>query len=160
MAQLQDANCRQGARHVVLVNLEDLNQTPKSMALGKQTQALISSMTAAFNSRLKSGVRGNASILYLDAYRARRDQIAEPVKSGLSHVTNPACDLSSAKSGLGFALVCNKSNWVASTVDPCKLADNSGHQTPFDHGLIAGLAPSEMAARGWPQAWAADRLTG
>ncbi|MFZ6845976.1 SGNH/GDSL hydrolase family protein [Undibacterium sp. RuTC16W] len=137
-----------GAKYVTVVNLPDVSQTPFGLSTDASTQTLIFNMVNAFNSQLKAGLDGNASILYVDAYTINRDQFANPAIYGLTNVTTPACDLTAAKNPLGSSLVCNKSNTISGSVDNYQYAD-SVHPTPYGYLLLARYVSKEMVAKGW-----------
>jgi len=136
-----------GAKYVVVVNLPDVSKTPFGLSEDTATQGLINTMVTTFNSQLQQGLSG-LDVAYVDAYTVSRDQNANPAQYGLTNVTTPACDLSTAKNPLQSSLVCNSNNLVAGDVSHYEFAD-SVHPTPYGYQLLAQLVASEMAKKGW-----------
>ncbi|MES2934230.1 MAG: SGNH/GDSL hydrolase family protein [Pseudomonadota bacterium] len=138
-----------GAKYVVVVNLPDVSQTPSGLAQSAETRGLINAMVTTFNTQLKKGIDGDASILYVDAYSVDRDQATNPGIYGLSNVSTPACDANPVKNPLeGYALTCTKANLIASANEFFKFADPV-HPTPYTYLLLARLVSKDMITRGW-----------
>jgi len=135
-----------GAKHVVVVNLPDVSQTPFAYALDLQTQGLINTMVVQFNTQLAAGVAGTPEVLLVDAYTQGRDQNARPANYALTNVTTPACDLT--KTALPTSLVCTASTLVATDVTGYEFADTV-HPTPFGYSLLARFVAENMIKNGW-----------
>jgi phospholipase/lecithinase/hemolysin len=135
-----------GAKHVVVVNLPDVSQTPFAYALDLQTQGLINTMVVQFNTQLAAGVAGTPEVLLVDAYTQGRDQNARPASYALTNVTTPACDLT--KTALPTSLVCTASTLVATDVTGYEFADTV-HPTPFAYSLLARFVAENMIKNGW-----------
>ncbi len=134
-----------GANYVVVNNLPDLGGAPASKALDASSQALINSMISTFNRQLKSGLAGEARILYVDLWSVSHDQITNPAPYGLTNTSTPAC----ASNFLGgSSLVCNGSNLVAGDVSRYMFADGV-LPTPFENALIAKYVAEQMLIKGW-----------
>lgn len=136
-----------GAKYVVVVNLPDVSRTPYALAQDAATQGFINTMVTTFNSQLQQGLSG-ADVLLVDAYTSSRDQSANPSRYGLTNVTAPACDLSTAKNPLGSSLVCTRNSTIPGVTDNYQFADTV-HPTPYGYKLLADLVTDEMRRRGW-----------
>ena len=135
-----------GAKHVVVVNLPDVSQTPFAYALDQPTQGLINTMVQQFNAQLAAGVAATPEVLLVDAYTQGRDQNARPANYALTNVTTPACDLT--KTALPTSLVCTASTLVAGDVSGYEFADTV-HPTPFGYSLLARFVAENMIKNGW-----------
>jgi outer membrane lipase/esterase len=135
-----------GAKHVVVVNLPDVSQTPFAYALDVPTQGLINTMVQQFNAQLAAGVAGTPEVLLVDAYTQGRDQTARPAAYALTNVTTPACDLT--KTALPTSLVCTSSTLVAVDVSGYEFADTV-HPTPFGYSLLARYVAENLIKNGW-----------
>ena len=135
-----------GAKHVVVVNLPDVSQTPFAYALDQSTQGLINTMVQQFNAQLAAGVAATPEVLLVDAYTQGRDQNARPANYALTNVTTPACDLT--KTALPTSLVCTASTLVAGDVSGYEFADTV-HPTPFGYSLLARFVAENMIKNGW-----------
>lgn len=143
-----------GATHVVVVNLPDVSQTPLAYALPAATQGLISTMVTTFNAQLHTGLAGTSGVLEVDAYTQGRDQVAQPQLYGLTNVTTPACDLTSAntantvKMPFASSLVCSTNTLIAGDTSHYEFADTV-HPTPFGYQLLARFVAKRMVESGW-----------
>ena len=134
-----------GANYVVVNNLPDLGSSPAGKAQDANTQVLINAMVGAFNSALKSGVSGEAKVLYVDLFAVSHDQIINPAPYGLSNTSTPACGPNELQ---GYSLVCRAANLTGGDVSRYMFADDV-HPTPFEHALIARYVAQQMIIKGW-----------
>lgn len=143
-----------GAKHVVVVNLPDLSQTPSGLAQSVQTRAFINQLVNAFNGQLKSGLAGTSGVIIVDAYTQNRDQTANPAQYQLTNVTSPACNLTDAvntgtnKTLFSSSLACTEATLVAGDVSHYLYAD-SVHPTPWGYRLLAQFVTQNMLQAGW-----------
>ena len=137
-----------GANYVLLNNLPDVSLTPSAKAQSADTQKLIAGMVQAFNDQLKAAVGSDPKVLYVDLAAISRDQANNPAPYGLTNITTPACDLSTAKNPLASSLACNGKNLIAGDVSHYLYADTV-HPTPFGYALIARYDLEQMAVKGW-----------
>jgi len=140
-----------GAKHVLVLNLPDIADTPFGKAQSTATQGLIDTMVTTFNAQLASSLSGAAGVRLGDTYTQSKDQFVHPAQYGLSNVTGVACGpnaLSNPASANGTSLVCNASNVVAGDVSHYFFAD-SVHPTPYGHQLLSELVARELAQAGW-----------
>jgi phospholipase/lecithinase/hemolysin len=116
-------------------------------------------MVTEFNSTLKSGLDalpGNADVLFVDAYTASKDEVANPAKYNLTNVTGTACNLSygvnalATPTALGSSLVCNATNLNTGVLatDHYLFADTV-HPTPYGYSLFALYVLQAMTNKGW-----------
>lgn len=138
-----------GAKYVVVVNLPDASTSPSALSKDAATRGLINTMVTTFNAQLSQGLGTNAGLLYVDAYTAGRDEVANPVQYGLTNVTSTACNLTAASNPLGSALTCTTANVVSGDVSHYLFADDTGHMTPYGYSLLTKLVTNEMAKKGW-----------
>ena len=145
----------QGAKHVLVVNLPDVSQTPMAMATDVSQQKLVLALTDAFNKTLQSGLEGTSGVLIVDAFAENRRQLANPAHYSLTNVKDVACNLNygfnplaTAGNADGSSLVCKTSNLVAGDTSHYLFADNL-HPTPYGHKLLAQYATKAMVIAGW-----------
>ncbi|HEV7814522.1 MAG TPA: esterase [Janthinobacterium sp.] len=137
-----------GANYVTVNNLPDVATTPSGRAQGASAQALIAAMVTAFNTQLANGLANDPKVLVVDVYAVSHDQATNPAPYGLTNVTDPACDLSTAKNPLQSSLVCNASNLIPGDVSHYSFADTV-HPTPFNNLLLARYVSQRMVVKGW-----------
>jgi phospholipase/lecithinase/hemolysin len=138
-----------GAKHVVVANLPDVNQTPFGRTLDAQTQGLVTQMTVAFNTQLANGLSGTSGVLLVDAYTQGHDQIANPSKYGLTNVTTTACSATSPANPLqGSSIACTTASTVAADVSGYAFADGV-HPSPKGYQLLANYVLEQLAKAGW-----------
>lgn len=169
-----------GAKHVVVVNLPDVSVTPDN-AIWTTTGAgvvveplhphLTLDMVNAFNTALATGLgvsngkAGNDAVLWVDAFTASDDQVADPAQFGLSNVKAPACQLDTTAANstglilpttpptpvpIASSLFCTQNSLTTdlSTALTYEFADTV-HPTPFGYRLLAQLVAAGMAGKGW-----------
>ncbi len=137
-----------GAKHVVVVNLPDVSQTPSTYAaeaVTPGTQALIQQMSITFNAQLKAGLASTSGVLLVDAYTQGQDQVAHPAQYGLTNVTTPACALSAT---VFNSLVCSTATLISGDVSHYQFADTV-HPTPYGYQLLAQFVAKRMTEAGW-----------
>lgn len=137
-----------GASYVVVNNLPDVSIAPSVLSESADTQKLVATMVATFNSQLKAGLGDDAKILYVDLASVSHDQAVNPAPYGLTNTKETACDLTAAKNPLGSSLVCNKNNLKSGDVSHYMFADGV-HPTPFEYALIARYILLQMSGKGW-----------
>ena len=141
-----------GAKHVAVVNLPDVSQTPYVLGLNAAspgTAALVSTMVTTFNSTLQSALAGLSGVVYIDAYTQGRAQTANPSQYGLTNVTTPACSTTSTANPLaGSSLTCTAASTIAGDTSHYEYADNV-HPTPYGYQLFAQYVSLQLASAGW-----------
>ncbi len=141
-----------GAKHVVVVNLPDVSQTPLGYSLAASVQPLVQQMSITFNTQLKAGLENIPEVLYVDAFAQGQDQVAHPETYALTNVTTPACNLTPSGSPgvtlFASSLVCTSATLVAGDVSHYEFAD-SVHPTPFAYELLARFVAKRMIESGW-----------
>lgn len=134
-----------GANYVVVNNMPDIGISPSAKKQDAATQQLINAMVSAFNTQLKSGLAGEAKVLYVDLFSVSHDQAINPAPYGLTNTTTPACGSNALG---GTSLICNGSNVISGDVSHYMFADDI-HPTPFEHSLIAKYVAEQMIVKGW-----------
>jgi len=146
-----------GAKHVLVVNLPDVSQTPYVVGLDTNngttasngTAALVQTMVKTFNSTLASGLSGVSGVLIVDAYTQNQSQVATPSQYSLTNVTTPACSTTSAANPLqGDSLACTAASTIAGDTSHYLFADNV-HPTPYGYQLLAQFVTKNLLAAGW-----------
>jgi outer membrane lipase/esterase len=136
-----------GAKHVVVVNVPDVSQTPSALGADAQTRALINHMVTTFNTQLASGLAGT-SVVLVDAYTQGHDQTANPAKFNLTNVTTPACSTTSPANPLqGSSLTCTAASTIPGDVSRFLYAD-SVHPTPYGYELLARFVELQLVTAG------------
>ena len=172
VAQIKDLTSR-GAKHVVVVNIPDVSQTPMALATivrnadgtvkDDSQQKLVRAMTQAFNDTLEKGLLKTAGtagiyidgVVFVDAFAENRRQLANKAHYALTNVTDVACNLTSPANVLatagkadGSSLVCNANNLNAGDTSRYLFADNV-HPTPYGHKLLAQYVTKALVIAGW-----------
>ena len=168
-----------GARKVAVLNMPDINNTPRFQATlalvaaasgggtagataRAQTQAVIKGWTEAFNRQLATRFAGNSSVVIVDFFAAFNEQIANPARFGLTNVTTPACPVvGMGADGLATynAATCTTAS-LSATTPPAGatgsanwwktyLFSDSFHPTQYGYQLLADTASRSLAAAGW-----------
>lgn len=138
-----------GANYVVVNNLPDVSIAPSVLAQSADTQKLVATMVATFNTQLKAGLGDDAKILYVDLATVSHDQAVNPGPYGLTNTKDSACVLTDVtKNPLSSSLVCNKNNLISGDVSHYMFADGV-HPTPFEYALIARYILLQMSGKGW-----------
>lgn len=139
---------QKGARHVVVVNLPDVSQTPFALRMDAQTRGLVNTLVTTFNSQLQAGLGGTGVVL-VDAYSRGREQFANPGQFGISNATTPACSPTSPANPLqGSSLGCTAASTVAADTSGYLFSDTV-HSTPLGYRLLAEQVLERMRAAGW-----------
>ncbi|MDD2811418.1 SGNH/GDSL hydrolase family protein [Rhodoferax sp.] len=167
-----------GAKHILVVNLPDVSQTPSAMSTivynpdgsikDNSSQKLVLAMTTTFNNTLASalGVAPDSAangILLVDAFSENQRQLANPAHYALTNVKDVACDpaktlVNPADATSNSTLVCTTSTLVtkdsagnAVTQDQALhfLFADSVHPTPYGYKLLAQYAIQKMVFAGW-----------
>jgi phospholipase/lecithinase/hemolysin len=160
-----------GAKRVTVVNMLGITNTPRLqlildlVATGSpagvrdQFEALVTSWVETFNARLADKVAGNKHIVLVDLYTAFEDQIANPVKYGLTNVVTPACPVVGEDSA-GLPTY----NLETCTADALFLNPPTGetgdwwqtyfwaddiHPTPLGHTLQSQIVARSLDTAGW-----------
>ena len=104
---VKDQIVAKGATRVAVINLPDLSNMPGFSGQAAPTKALITQMTAAFNTALTTGL-GSANVGLIDANAFFADIVANPAKYSLANVTGTACDPAKMAPAVGgSSLFCN-----------------------------------------------------
>ncbi|MEI8171366.1 MAG: SGNH/GDSL hydrolase family protein [Rhodoferax sp.] len=151
---IKDMVNNKGAKHIVVVNLPDVSQTPMAMATPTSQQQLVLAMTMAFNTELQK-LEGTPGVLMVDAFAENRRQLATPAHYALTNVKDVACNLNYGFNPLatlgnadGSSLACKSSNLVAGDSSHYLFADGV-HPTPYGHKLLAQYVTKAMVIAGW-----------
>lgn len=137
-----------GARHVIVVNLADVSQTPFGLSLDAGSRSVVSNMVTFFNSQLQAGLNGSG-VLLVDAYAQGRLQAASPASFGISNATSPACSTTSPNNPLhGSSLGCTAASTVTADTSGFLYADDV-HPAPLGYRLLAQHVIERMRAAGW-----------
>jgi outer membrane lipase/esterase len=165
----------QGARHVVVVNLPDVSQTPfatstitvSSGVTDNSQQQLVYAMTTTFNQALAAalgathGVPTNG-VLLVDAFSENQRQIANPAHYALTNVKDVACNpaltpVNLADETTASSLVCTANTLVTTAAGNAVTQDqalhflyaDSVHPTPYGHKLLAQYVTKAMVIASW-----------
>ncbi|MFZ3084963.1 SGNH/GDSL hydrolase family protein [Rhodoferax ferrireducens] len=159
-----------GAKHVVVVNIPDVSQTPMAMATivyntdgsikDNSQQQLVLALTSQFNTTLQTALEVSPGVavpgvVFVDAFAENRRQLANKAHYALTNVKDVACNLTSPVNVLatagkadGSSLVCNAGNLIAGDTSHYLFADNV-HPTPYGHKLLAQYVTKALVIAGW-----------
>jgi outer membrane lipase/esterase len=119
-----------GGKRVAVMTLPDSSLTPFGSTLSAAGQALLSGLSAAFNTALLAGLDGSGAKI-IDARALNAAVRAAPSSYGLTNITTPACAATSFNP-TATSLLCNAS--------PAALFTAAG--VPSLNGLAAGASAS------------------
>ena len=88
---VKDKILARGATRVAVMTLPDASPTPAFSGLPTASKALLTSLSADFNTALLAGLSGTAAQI-IDARALSGDAVANPSKYGFTNVTTAACD--------------------------------------------------------------------
>lgn len=88
---VKDKILARGATRVAVMTLPDASPTPAFSSLPTASKALLTSLSADFNTALLAGLSGTAAQI-IDARALSGDAVANPSKYGFTNVTTAACD--------------------------------------------------------------------
>jgi outer membrane lipase/esterase len=149
-----------GGKRVAVMTLPDSALTPFGSTLSADGQALLSGLSAAFNTALLAGLDGSGAKI-IDARALNAAVRAAPSSFGLTNITVPACDAAkiSAISGSritdGSSLFCNASKDVpfngirAGASASTYLFADGVHPTTAGHKIFADQVWTKLKDFGW-----------
>jgi outer membrane lipase/esterase len=120
-----------GARRVAVMTLPDASTAPQFLAADAQTRALVSGLSAAFNTTLLTALDG-ANVRIIDVRTLNAAVQASHATYGLTNVTTPACAATAWNPAPATSLLCNAA--------PAALFAAGG--APNRNGLAAGASAS------------------
>lgn len=143
-----------GAKHVVVVNIPSIENTP--FGQGSGAQALLRSMVTTFNSTLKTALDGTAGLLLVDAYTQGVAQYTNPAQYGITNVTVPACSSAAPSASnpagnilAGSSLACTVNNTLSGVDVSTYFYADTVHPTPAGYKLLDRYVAEQMAKVGW-----------
>jgi outer membrane lipase/esterase len=149
-----------GATRVAVMTLPDSASTPYGSTLSADGKALLTGLSAGFNTALLAGLNGSGAQI-IDARALNAAVQATPSAFGLANVTTPACDaakISAITGGVvttGSSLFCNASagvpfNGIAAGASASTyLFADSVHPTTGGHKIFADQVWSKLKDFGW-----------
>jgi outer membrane lipase/esterase len=149
-----------GGQYVAVINLADSSLTPYGGTLTADNKALLSQMSAAFNTWLNSALTG-VPVRIIDARATIAGVLANPASFGFVNTTVPACDatkisaITGGKITDGSSLFCNKSagvpfNGIRTGADTNTwLFADAVHPTTGGHIAFGQAVVAQLHAFGW-----------
>jgi outer membrane lipase/esterase len=149
-----------GATRVAVLTLQDSAATPAFSGLPAENKAFLSSLSAAFNTALTTGLSGSGAQI-IDARALAAATLANPAAVGITNTTTPACDpakISAITGGVvtnGSSLFCNASAGVpfngiaAGASASTSLFADGVHPTTTGHKIFADQVWSKLKDFGW-----------
>ena len=131
-----------GARHIVVINLPDIGNTPFGASLGATGAAGVTQLSAGFNQLLGIGLAASGvPVLQLDAFSLLSEVSADPARYGFTNATATAC-------GATPSLLCTSADLVAPGAEQDFVFADGVHPTTGAHALVAQYVDSVLAAPG------------
>ena len=96
VALVKDQIVAKGASRVAVMSLPDASATPDFRGLPAANKALLSQLSAEFNTTLTAGLAGVGGVRMIDARALAASVVASPATFGLTNVTDGACAPSSS----------------------------------------------------------------
>jgi outer membrane lipase/esterase len=159
-ALVKDEILAKGAKRVAVMTLPDSATTPFGSTLTVDGRALLSGLSAAFNTALLAGLDGSGAKI-IDARALNAAVQAAPSSFGLTNITTPACDaakISAITGGRvtdGSSLFCNASTGVpfngirAGASASTYLFADGVHPTTGGHKIFADQVWTKLKEFGW-----------
>lgn len=156
---VKDQVLAKGATRVAVMNLADFATLPSFLALPASNKALLTQMTAAFNTALSAGLAGSAAVT-IDTRALFADVLTSPSKYGFVNVTSPACDpakiqaVTGGRVTDGSSLFCNASsqpfNTMKTGASTATWAFADGvHPTLGGHKVVGDFVVDQLKGFGW-----------
>jgi outer membrane lipase/esterase len=149
-----------GATRVAVMTLPDSASTPYGATLTADGRALLTQLSAGFNTALLAGLSGSDARI-IDARALNAAVLASPATYGLSNVTTPACDaakisaITGGRETSGSALFCNSTTGVpfnglrlVASASAYLFADGV-HPTTGGHRVFAEQVWAAIKGFGW-----------
>lgn len=130
-----------GARQVLVIALPDMGATPYGLANPTTTGALLTELSAGYNSALSQILvgAGVTDIAYLDPRGLLADMIARPAAWGIGSTSVPAC-------GAASSLGCGPAQQIPGSSN--YLFADGVHPTAYVHRIIGDWAYATLEAPG------------
>ncbi len=146
-AYVKGAILANGAKHVVVLTVPDINTTPFGQSQAAATQQLITAMVTTFNGVLQQGLAGSGALI-VDGYKLSQEESTHPEWFGITNLTTPACNLSPSVNPIGSSLACSTATTVPGAQPTWAFADGV-HPTPYVYGIIADDVFANLFKAGW-----------
>jgi outer membrane lipase/esterase len=149
-----------GAKRVAVLTLIDSAATPYGSTLTADGRALLTGLSAAFNTALLAGLDGSGAKI-IDARALTAAVQAAPSSFGLTNITTPACDaakisaITGGREAGGSSLFCNASAGVpfngirAGASASTYLFADGVHPTTGGHKIFADQVLVKLKDFGW-----------
>lgn len=149
LAQLVGQIVRNGATHVVLINVPNVGLSPKGVS-SADGGANLSQLSQIFNDRLNTALAANApqgSVIQVDSYTWVTQIVANFQANGFAvSNTSVACD--PAKTPHATALLCSPGTYVTANADQTYMFADNLHPTTRMHTLFAQFVEQQIARSG------------
>jgi outer membrane lipase/esterase len=149
-----------GAKRVAVMTLQDSSTTPAFAGLPAENKAFLSSLSAAFNTAMTTGLSGSGAQI-IDARAMAAATLANPAAVGITNTTTPACDaakinaITGGRVTDGSSLFCNASTGVpfngirAGASASTYLFADGVHPTTAGHKIFADQVWTKLKDIGW-----------
>lgn len=123
-----------GASKIVVLNLDDLGQTP-AVALDVEARSFATTLSGAFNSRLASNLNRAGDVVLVDIQTMFAGIRENPAEYELENLSDPACrphpDIS------GYSIICTKDSLVAPNANNTHIYADTVHYTDKINHIIS-----------------------
>lgn len=149
LAQVVGQIVRNGATHVVLINVPNVGLSPKGIA-SPDGGANLAQLSQIFNDSLNAALQANAlqgSVIQIDALTWVNQIVANFQANGFAvSNTSVACD--PAKTPHATALLCSPGTYVTANADQTYMFADNLHPTTRMHALFARFVEQQIARSG------------
>ena len=156
VALVKDQIVAKGASRVAVMTLPDVSATPDFRILPAANKALVTQLSADFNTTLGAGLAGVAGVQMIDARSLAAAVVASPGSFGLVNVTDGACTPSSSlgcnaapASLFAAAGLPNLSNLKVGASASTWLFADGVHPTTAGHKIFADQVIAKLKEFGW-----------
>ena len=141
-----------GAVRIAVANLPNMGKTPAAVAGGPAAVGLLSGMSAAFNTKLKSKLDSlGVQYAWIDSYTWLGSALAGAAASGITNTTGMACAGSPPPNNVS-SLLCAAGSPVNPLIPGADLSyafADSVHPSTKMHQLYGAFALTAIRAAGW-----------
>ena len=130
-----------GAQKMVVLNLDDWGKAPAA-AISPAVQAYASTLSLAFNTRLKANLSSVSGVIQVDIQELFSDIRNNPGKYGLVNVTAPACLPSPLFSS--YSALCTTATLVAPNANNTYLYADTVHYTDRANRIISDYVMAKI----------------
>jgi phospholipase/lecithinase/hemolysin len=131
-----------GAKNIVVLNLPQIEKTPKIILMDPKVQGLVSMMTTTFNDIIAKGLANTSEVTLVDIYSFDKKFNTDFAKYGFTNITTSACAMD--KLPAKTSLVCTEQTLVSADAQTTYKFADAIHPTTGFSKVIADFILGEI----------------